>query len=97
MYEEEVIEQRSSRPARQMELMRRPRSDSSDSVEEIRRDLPRDATYIKRRSVVRDGHVPRARSEDRKGRYEESYSGSRRSRRHGERGTSVGSCGIDLT
>lgn len=85
VYEEEVIEQRSSRPSRQMELVRRPRDDSSDSVEEIKRDLPRNATYVKRRSVVRDVNPPRARSADRRGSNEESYAGSRRSRRNGDR------------
>ena len=62
--EEEVIETRSSRPQRQMDLVRRPRDDSTSSVEEVRRDFPPgDGANVYRRTTVRDKYgAPRARS-----------------------------------
>ena len=91
--EEEVIESRTSRPQRQMDLVRRTRDDSSSSIEEVRRDFaPGEGAYVKRRTVVRDKYPPpRARSVE----YDEydNYSqgprsaagGGRRSRRREEK------------
>jgi hypothetical protein len=92
--EEEIVESRTSRPQRQMELVRRPRDDSTSSIEEVRRDFPPgDGAYIKRRTVVRDKYPPaRARSVDNDSYYDD-YSrgnrrsdGGRRSKRYDERG-----------
>lgn len=71
VYEEEIIEKRSTRPRQQMEMVRR-RDDSSDSVEEVRRDFPPgDGVYVKRRTTTRDKYAaPRARSVGRDSYYE---------------------------
>jgi hypothetical protein len=90
VYEEEVVEQRTSRPARQMDLVRRPRDESTSSVEDIRRDFaPGDGTYVQRRKVVREKYAPpRARSVEHDSYYDDRSrdGGSRRSRRRDEKG-----------
>jgi hypothetical protein len=72
VYEEEIIESRTTRPRappQQMELVRR--RDSDESIEEVRRDFPPgDGTYIQRKTTTRDRY-PRARSMDRRSYYEE--------------------------
>ena len=92
--EEEVIESRSSRPQRQMDLVRRPRDDSTSSVEEIRRDFaPGEGANVYRRTTVRDKYgAPRARSVEHSyndTRYADSRrsEGGRRSGRRDDRGT----------
>lgn len=68
VYEEEIIEQRTTRPARQMpmDLVRR-RDDSSDSVEEVARDFPPGGGYQRRSKTYHDSYPPpRARSIGRK-------------------------------
>ena len=88
VYEEEVIETRNSRgaPRGQMDLIRR-RDDSSDSIEEVRRDFG-PGEYVQRRTTVRDKYAPepyapRARSVDRydDDSYYDDRKGSRRSKR----------------
>ena len=93
--EEEVIESRSSRPQRQMDLVRRPRDDSSSSVEEVRRDFaPGDGANVYRRTTVRDKYAaPRARSVE-NDRYDDRYDsrrseGGRRSGRREEKGMAL--------
>ncbi|MCJ1296879.1 hypothetical protein MMC34_008447 [Xylographa carneopallida] len=92
--EEEVIESRSSRPQRQMDLVRRPRDDSTSSVEEIRRDFaPGEGANVYRRTTVRDKYgAPRARSVEHSyndTRYADSRrsEGGRRSGRRDDRGS----------
>ena len=63
VYEEEVIQARSGRNNRGMDLVRR--RDSDDSIEEVRRDFPPENAYIQRRYTTRDKYAPRARSDDR--------------------------------
>lgn len=79
VYEEEIIENRTSRPSRQTDLIRRNRDSSSDSVEDIRRDFgPGD--YVQRRTTVRDIYpAQRARSADRSRHYDDHYGDPRRS------------------
>jgi hypothetical protein len=79
VYEEEVVETRTTRaPAsRQMDLVRRPRDESEDSIEEVRRDyIPVGAA---RRGAGRDPYAqPRARSVGRGGYYDDDYHGAPR-------------------
>ena len=84
VYEEEIIERRSTKPkdSGQMQLVRR--RDSEDSVEEVRRDFPPgDGTYIQRRTTTRDRYGHRRRSADYDyddaDQYESRRSGPRRS------------------
>ncbi|MCJ1387489.1 hypothetical protein MMC18_000332 [Xylographa bjoerkii] len=72
-----------------MDLVRRPRDDSSSSVEEVRRDFaPGDGANVYRRTTVRDKYTaPRARSVEHSYN-DDSYTDSRRSeggRRSGRR------------
>ena len=91
--EEEVVETRTTRPQRQMDLVRRPRDDSTSSVEEVRRDFaPGDGANVYRRTTVRDKYgAPRARSVEHSygdDRYADSRrsEGGRRSGRRDDRG-----------
>lgn len=93
VYEEEIVESRRSRPARDRgdrdgggsrDLIKR-RDDDSSSTEEIPRDFPPgDATYVKRKTKVTKA-APRARStgryEARSDKYSDSYAYSDRDRR----------------
>jgi len=95
VYQEEIIESRTSRPQRQMDLVRRPRDDSASSIEEVRRDFAPGDGYVQRRTIVRDKYPPtRARSVDNNDYYDDYSRGSRRSdggrrsKRYDERGTS---------
>lgn len=57
VYEEKIVESRQGRgqPPLQQALVRRPRSDSSSSIEEIEREFdPESGAYIQRQRVTRD-------------------------------------------
>lgn len=80
VYQEEVVESRTGRSGRGTDLVRR--RDSSDSIEEVRRDFPPENAYIQRRYTARDKYAPRTRSVDRSAyhdgsRTNTSYSGRR--------------------
>ena len=83
--EEQVIESRNGRPSRQMDLIRRPRDDSTSSIEEVRRDyIPGGGEYVQRRTTTRDKYAPRARSADRYS--DDYYHEEKRSSRRDKRG-----------
>ncbi|MCJ1336042.1 hypothetical protein MMC09_001317 [Bachmanniomyces sp. S44760] len=78
--EEEIIASRNGPPPRNSkakgELIRRQRSDSDLSIEEVERDFPPNGAYIKRKTTTRDKYAaPRARSDDRGGGRRDDYYG----------------------
>lgn len=88
--EEEIIESRSARPQRQMDLVRR-RDESTSSVEEVRRDFapPGEATKVYRRTTTRDKYsAPRTRSVEYDRYNDDDYrgGGGRHSRRRDDKG-----------
>lgn len=85
VYEEEAIEARGTRPSRQMDLIRRPRDASVDSLE-----YPTEVAYVQRRTnAVRDREIQRAHSVGRSRYHDDDYrrrdEGGRRSSRREER------------